>query len=118
MKCDHHEVDLIPGYAINPKYDSRCIYITERRNLKAEDIEIIFVAKCPKCGDLVMVSADLPETRDDNAREIAACIRQGYIIERTTAGWVHTAPWKFCKCNGSPWDEPEATQTRMDFDTK
>lgn len=49
MKCERCDTDLVPGYAIDPKYiDSCCRW--SRQLLTAEQVEIVFVAKCPKCG--------------------------------------------------------------------
>lgn len=57
-----------------------------------------YIARC-KCGAIIMATVDKPELSEDNAKEIAACIRQGYVIERTTVGHVREMDWMDCTCN-------------------
>ena len=70
-----------------------------------------YIAKCPKCGNLIMMTVDEPQMRDDNAKEIAACVRAGYTIERTTVGLARNAELCGCPEFTVKWEQPnEAVQ--------
>ena len=51
------------------------------------DEPMAYVALAP-CGCVKLATVDTPERADVNAREIAACIKAGYAIERVTCAWV------------------------------
>lgn len=46
-----------------------------------------YVAIAP-CGCTKMACVDEPKHAKDTAKEIAACIRYGWRIERVTVGWI------------------------------
>ena len=46
-----------------------------------------YIAKKP-CGCIAMAVVDNPEHRRDTAKEVASCIKEGYIIERVTTDYV------------------------------
>lgn len=46
-----------------------------------------YVALAP-CGCVKLATVDAPERKETNAREIAACVKAGYRIERVTCDWV------------------------------
>lgn len=50
---------------------------------KKED-QMAYRATCPH-GQAVLLTADRPDMQAENAREIAACIRAGFTIDRITA---------------------------------
>jgi len=45
------------------------------------------------CGCVVMVHSDKPQYAKDVARELAACVRDGYIIERVPVETASALPW-------------------------
>ena len=51
------------------------------------------------CGNVVLVIVDSPESKKENAKEMASAVRDGSIveIERVTVEWVR-ANVTFCKC--------------------
>jgi hypothetical protein len=57
---------------------------------KQKEVEpMAYVARCKcGCGGIIMATMDLPDLKDDNANEIADCIRVGHTIERHTPAWV------------------------------
>lgn len=61
------------------------------------DEAMSYVARCPTCNGMVMVTVDKPERKKENAKEIAACVREGFVIERVTNEYVRAEGF-FCKC--------------------
>lgn len=57
------------------------------------------------CGCTVMATVDCPEHADENAREIAACIRDGLRIEHVTDDWVRTESRWGCDVCRKPTQE-------------
>lgn len=59
--------------------------------------QMAYMATKP-CGCAVMISMDLPdeETRRDNAREIASCVRKGYTVSRVTPEIARQAFTRVC----------------------
>jgi hypothetical protein len=43
-----------------------------------------YVARCPECNHICMATVDRPEYAKSVAKEVATCIRDGYLIERMT----------------------------------
>lgn len=73
-------VELIPGYAIDPKYDSDYLFVAGQRPcLEAKDIKIVFTAKCPDCGHCEKLCGE-QQTR------LQSCPPPGY--ESWQAYWV------------------------------
>ncbi len=58
-KCRYCNTEMIPGYAINPSslWES-CLSCMPIGNLRYEDIEIVMVLKCPKCGQSEEIEKD------------------------------------------------------------
>jgi len=54
--------------------------------------EMAYVAKCV-CGGLIMACVDLPERKNDTAKEVASCLRAGYEISRMTVEEVRAHKW-------------------------
>lgn len=46
-----------------------------------------YIARKP-CGCFVFAGVDLPERQNDNAKEIAWCVRHGHQVERVTCQFV------------------------------
>jgi hypothetical protein len=40
------------------------------------------------CGCIKLATVDSPRRAETNAKEIAACVKLGYTIERVTCAWV------------------------------
>lgn len=59
--CPWCFTDMIPGYAIDPKYNDSCCRISwnDPPRLKFEDIDIVMVLKCPKCGNSEEIPQDI-----------------------------------------------------------
>lgn len=50
-----------------------------------------YIARCKcGCGGIVMATVDIPEHAEEVAKEVAACIRDGYSVEHVTVGYVRT----------------------------
>lgn len=68
-----------------------------------------YIAKAP-CGCTKFATVDTPEHAKDNAKEIAWCIKQGYIIERVTCAWVREN-WRMdCDVCRKPKKQAKAIQ--------
>lgn len=50
MKCPKCNVEMKPGIAIESKYTRCCLVIMAPVLTNAENMRIINVLKCPKCG--------------------------------------------------------------------
>jgi len=51
---------MVPGYVIGPKYGAPCCRTFERNPLlEYEDIDIIMVLKCPRCGKSEEIPQDI-----------------------------------------------------------
>jgi uncharacterized OsmC-like protein len=55
--------------------------------MTTEPEPMAYVAIAP-CGCVKMATVDTPERKETNAKEIAACVKDGYTIERKTCAWV------------------------------
>lgn len=62
------------------------------------DDHMAYVARCRGCGAVRMAVVDNPQHARDVAREVANAIRDGYYIERGSAGWVRQQSWE-CICH-------------------
>lgn len=57
-ECEKCQTLMVPGYAIEPGHrDYGCRIGPEPPSLRYEDIDIIMVLKCPKCGN----SEEIPQ---------------------------------------------------------
>ena len=53
-----------------------------------------YIALCRcGCGGIVFAVVDNPEHAADTAKEVADCIRDGYVVERGTVGFVRSRPF-------------------------
>ena len=59
---------------------------------------LAYVGFAPCCGTPVAASMILPNSRQDNARFVAALIRKGYSVEQKPIEWVRAANFKQCRC--------------------
>lgn len=50
MVCPRCDVEMVPGIAIDPKREENVLYAFPLRPLAYEDVDLIVVMKCPKCG--------------------------------------------------------------------
>jgi hypothetical protein len=50
MKCKICDIEMVIGDAINPRYDENALYIAPQGTINNDNLEIIKVWKCPKCG--------------------------------------------------------------------
>jgi Zn-finger nucleic acid-binding protein len=50
MICPKCNIEMIMGIAIDPKFDHRAHYIMSVKPLSHDEVDIINVLKCPKCG--------------------------------------------------------------------
>lgn len=55
--------------------------------MTTEPEPMAYVAIAP-CGCTKFAGVDTPERAKTNAKEIAACVREGYRVERVTCDWV------------------------------
>lgn len=55
--------------------------------MTTEPEPMAYVALAP-CGCIKMATVDTPERVQENAKEIAASIREGYRVERVACAWV------------------------------
>ena len=58
-----------------------------------------FISRCD-CGGLTFAAVDTPERRKDNAKEVAALIRDGRRVENLSVTEVRGARWCFGECKG------------------
>ena len=67
-----------------------------------------YVARCPTCERAVVLMVDVPDCRKEHAKEIAQCIRDGYVIERMTVEEARQQPL-VCECRQKePQPVPQA----------
>jgi GTP cyclohydrolase FolE2 len=62
-----------------------------------EDNAMAYIARCRECQAVVMATVDAPRYAEDNAKEIAQAVRQGYQIERVPVEHVREAKFG-CSC--------------------
>jgi hypothetical protein len=72
--------------------------------------DMAYVAIC-KCGGIVMATMDSVERKRDVAKEVAACLRDGYEIKRITAPEVRAS--SFCKNRGKCMGPGEASSLKQ-----
>lgn len=53
-----------------------------------------------------MATVDIPEHKDDTAKEVAECVRAGFAIEHVTVGYVREN-WSNCTCAKPETEQPE-----------
>lgn len=44
-----------------------------------------YMGRCPGCNNVIALTLDMPEYRKDVARDVAEWIRDGLVVERSTA---------------------------------
>lgn len=57
-----------------------------------------YIARCKKCKAIVMATVDVPEHAKDVAKDIADCVRRGFVIEHVTVGYVRENWSSSCTC--------------------
>lgn len=58
------------------------------------DLGPAYIARCKcGCGGVIMAVVDHPDHIADVAKEVSEAIRDGYVVEHVTVGYVHTAPF-------------------------
>lgn len=62
--------------------------------------QMAYVARCA-CGAVVAAVIDDPNYRRDTAREVAAWIRGGLVVERMTVDEAREQ-WRPCTCEAQP----------------
>lgn len=73
--------------------------------------QMAYIARC-KCGAIIMATVDAPEHANENAQEIAACLKAGYTIERVTCEYVRTH-WSRCTCPKPQAKAPKENQISL-----
>lgn len=81
-----------PGGAADRQRVDRCSTMiaeeTQGMITQAErDAQACYIGRRP-CGCVAFAAVDDPAHAKDNAKEVAACIREGWTIERQTTAWV------------------------------
>ena len=59
--------------------------------------KMAYIARCSKCNGMVAAMMDDPNHKQDTAKEVAKCLRAGYVIGRVTNKAVREHRW--CNCN-------------------
>lgn len=58
------------------------------------DYAACYVARCKcGCGGIIFAATDDPRMVEDNAKEVAECIREGHTVGRTNAKGVRAGPF-------------------------
>lgn len=71
-----------------------------------------YIARCKcGCGGVVVAMVDDDKYKKENAKEVAKLIRQGYAVERSTVGYVRTAPFLCQNRAGSIASLSDSTST-------
>lgn len=71
-----------------------------------------YIAIAP-CGCVRMATVDVPKLAKDNAKEIAACLRFGWRIERVTVGYVRSHGLSSCDVCEPPRKRRRAVQQEV-----
>jgi len=58
-------------------------------------------ATCRTCGHVTMLVVDNPARQKQVAKDMAAAVRCGDVIDRVESEWVRTAQWQFCECHAT-----------------